>query len=81
MDSFMVDGILCRVDRLLGLGHTGSAPFCYDGDVTVEPSNIFQVFAEFDGHFATAKFEDTDTDIIAKFTDYLRTAVKRLKRK
>ncbi len=81
MDNFTVDGILCHVDRLLGVGHTGSAPFCYDGDVVVEPSNILQIFADIGGACAIAKFEDTDTEIVPKFTDYLRTAIKRRERK
>ncbi len=81
MDNFTVDGILCRVDRLVGVGHTGSAPFCYDGDVVVEPSNILQVFAEFENYWFTAKFEDTDNDIIKKFTKYLRRAIKKRKKK
>ena len=79
MDNFTVDGILCRVDRLLDISHTGSAPFCYDGDVIVEPSDILQVYAEKDGYFVSAKFEDTDTGIIEQFTDYLRTALRRRK--
>lgn len=77
MDNFTVDGILCRVDRLFGIGHTGSAPFCYDGDVIVEPSDELQVFAEKDGYRVTAKFIDTDEDIIGKFTKCLRRALKR----
>lgn len=80
MDNFVVDGTTCRIDRLTDLAHTGSAPYCYDGDVIVEPGSIFQVFAEVDGHCITARYEDTDTGIVEKFTKYFRIAVERMKR-
>ena len=45
MDDFKVDGILCRVDEPLGVSHTGSAPYCYNGDIIVEPDGTIQVVA------------------------------------
>ncbi len=81
MNNYMVDNILCRVDETVAISHTGSAPFCYNGDVLVEPSGILQVVAEYKNHLWSAVFDKTDSegDIRKAVRSGLRKAIKRLK--
>lgn len=77
MEDFTVDGIACLVSRPVAIYHTGSAPFCYDGDIVIEPSGSLQVTARFGKWILNILFAPDDPDVISKFTKVLRRGIKR----
>ncbi len=83
MDSFKVDGILCEVHEPLCVSHTGSKPYCYDGEIIVEKDETYTVVVCYKGHMLSLLFEKDDSEeSIRKHTALaVRQAVKRFKEK
>ncbi len=80
MENFKVDGIECEVDRRLRIYHTGSAPYCYDGEIVVEPGNILQVVARYKKHVWSVLFninEHSEKHIKDTVTVGLRMVIER----
>ncbi len=83
MEDFEVDGILCEVNNPLCISHTGSAPYCYNGEVIVEKDETYQVTAIYKGHMWSGLFEKDDSEekIRSATTLALRGAIRRWNRK
>ena len=79
MRNFKVDGIECEVSECLGISHTGSAPYCYNGDILVEPNGLMQVVAFYKNHIWKAKFDKCigEKSIKEAVACSLRKAIKR----
>ncbi len=77
--NFEVDGILFEFSEPLVVGHTGSAPYCYDGEVVVEGSGTTQLVATRGDYIVQEilKPETTKLDMETKIIPAIKKSFER----